>query len=593
METPDEWPSEIQESYDPIRILGTGGFASVVLACHKTAAATATAMPNNTTGTGTGIHKNKVAIKVVGSNQEDSNSLHSAVLYAQREIEILKHVHHPNIIRLFHHWIQDENQSCSEKKKNRTQKQSRTAAVLVLEYVRGPTVESLLKHGGALSTNFGRIVIAQTIDAIAYIHCHAVLHRDIKPDNIIVTSTGALSSDAFVWDNENDTEDESSIIGGVGGQHPGHGHGPAPNWEALRSKYKVTLIDFGFARALTPNDVSKPSIETKRNDSELASYHRISNDRAYKDSKGKGTGTGNDKNDDLGASEHSTRSTRSLSHNMKRAMSTLGNINFAAPEIVNKVRPQFRPRSELPIESPQQALRRHTSTTETISNYVADYGLLVDSYSMGHTIRYMMTGVRPGMSIEDIISQQQRGVWVKKLFSLCLGKSNSTDKNKKQKRSVRVRRIEDLPGDFHLLIEALTQLSEENRISIRKARWTVPWITDVLESQAQEQEQCPPMASPLASQSQSLTQTPQINNEKVNEEQKEETSPSQALEEEAFRSNFYRIKYLPFASIPPSEKPVAPESDSNATVATALWGNGCNIDDAISPEDPTETSLMF
>ena len=191
METPDEWPSEIQESYDPIRILGTGGFASVVLACHKTATATATAtaMPNNTagtvTGTGTVIQKNKVAIKVVGSNQEDSNSLHSAILYAQREIEILKHVHHPNIVRLFHHWIQDENQSCSEKKKTRTQKHSLTAAVLVLEYARGPTVESLLKHGGALSTNFGRIVIAQTIDAIAYLHCHAVLHRDIKPDNII------------------------------------------------------------------------------------------------------------------------------------------------------------------------------------------------------------------------------------------------------------------------------------------------------------------------------------------------------------------------------------------------------------------------
>jgi serine/threonine protein kinase len=187
METPDEWPLEIQESYDPIRILGKGGFASVVLAREKKA----TENPDGSS------KNNKVAIKVVGGIHDVGIDLtfaeikqqrDQAVLYARREIEILTHVHHRNIVRLFHHWIvksEDENENENESETKNIRKHDLTAAVLVLEYVKGPTVESLLKHGGALSTIFGRVVIAQAMDAIAYLHCHAVLHRDIKPDNIL------------------------------------------------------------------------------------------------------------------------------------------------------------------------------------------------------------------------------------------------------------------------------------------------------------------------------------------------------------------------------------------------------------------------
>lgn len=180
MEPPEEWPLEIRESYDPIRTLGVGGFASVVLARAKA--------PESSSSGGKGT---KVAIKVVGGIHEAGVRLTAkeikeqrdkAVKYARREIQILKHVKHPNINRLHDHWISGDG---NEKDNKSFQKQDLTAAVIVLEYVRGPTVESLLKHGGALSTNFGRIVIAQTMDAIAYLHCRAVLHRDIKPDNII------------------------------------------------------------------------------------------------------------------------------------------------------------------------------------------------------------------------------------------------------------------------------------------------------------------------------------------------------------------------------------------------------------------------
>ena len=220
--------------------------------------------------------------------------------------------------------------------------------------------------------------------------------------------------------------------------------------------------------------------------------------------------------------------------------------NFAAPEIVNKVRPRSRrkekaeqPRKEqqkLVVETEQQqsenteaaaAAMVNTPTptpiTETISDFVADYGLLVDSYSMGHTMRYMMTGVQPGLSIDDAIQKQQRGGWLlRKLFSLCSANNNNnnnTTTKSKEKRSVRYRQLEDLPGEVYKLIACLTEPSEQNRISIRKARRTIPWISDVFLSQNQPSSSSAPSPSPPSNKVEE-------DDEKDKEEQIEETSAS-------------------------------------------------------------------
>lgn len=147
------------------------------------------------------------------------------------------------------------------------------------------------------------------------------------------------------------------------------------------------------------------------------------------------------------------------------------------------MRPEFRERVDPNLQKNGEA------TTETISNYVADYGLLVDAYSMGHTIRYMMTGVQPGISVEDAIFQQTGGP-IGQLFSLCCGKKNGGEN---QKRSVRYRHMDELSRDILRLVGALTQIAEQKRLSIRKARSSVPWISDVLEPHTDEkQKQEPP-----------------------------------------------------------------------------------------------------
>ena len=64
---------------------------------------------------------------------------------------------------------------------------------------------------------------------------------------------GALSKDDEIWDNI-DTEAES-------------------NWGELRKKWKCTLVDFGFARALMPDDCSKQL----RSENRRASFMDIGN----------------------------------------------------------------------------------------------------------------------------------------------------------------------------------------------------------------------------------------------------------------------------------------------------------------------------
>jgi serine/threonine protein kinase len=368
MEIPTEWPNKIKELYEPIRILGKGGFASVVLARNK--------KNNKQQQQQQQQQQTKVAIKVVGcaanDNDDDNNSnaiqaVAAASLYAQREIEILKQIDHPNIVKLFNHWIAGVDDDDDDNNGDNTSSliTKTAAAVLVLEYVKGPTVESLLRYGGALSTIFGRIIIAQMMDAVSYLHYHAVLHRDIKPDNILVS--GAISNDDTIWDNNpnniannsnnNNNNDDNNNDNDELDEKCHHHHSSysssggtttsTAKYRELLLKWKVTIIDFGFARALTPNDVEKPSQENRLKHSKNASYHDIYN---INSSSNNNNNKSNNYTDELSSSSSRrlrqrisrgilnvldvsfhrdindlSSSQRSATHKIKRTMSTLGN----------------------------------------------------------------------------------------------------------------------------------------------------------------------------------------------------------------------------------------------------------------------------
>jgi len=269
---PDEWPPEVAEAYEPIRKLGTGGFASVLLARRKGD------VKDSTTSNGSSKGSSLVAIKVAGS--ADANK--QQVGYALREIEILMELSHPNIMQLIQHWEPPlESHKC--------------AAVMALSYAKGPDVNKLLNYGGKLSLVFARVVMAQLTDALAYLHSRAVIHRDIKPDNVIVT--GADMKDDAVYD---DDEEAMAAATAEDDSPP-----ESDYWQKLVKKWHVTLVDFGFARALTPDDMQAYTVT--RSQSQRGGL------------------------DGSNSSSSSRRLNRSASRKLTRMMSAVGNRYYSAP----------------------------------------------------------------------------------------------------------------------------------------------------------------------------------------------------------------------------------------------------------------------
>ncbi len=61
---------------------------------------------------------------------------------------------------------------------------------LVMEYADGMTVSSLLERGGALDEERALWVVLQMARALDHAHRNNLVHRDVKPDNIIITKDG-------------------------------------------------------------------------------------------------------------------------------------------------------------------------------------------------------------------------------------------------------------------------------------------------------------------------------------------------------------------------------------------------------------------
>lgn len=110
------------------------------------------------------------AIKVL---DRDAARIHATERRFVREAELLFGLDHPNIVRV------------------RSLRLEAQPPHLELELVRGRPLSSRLMTG-ALPLNEALRVFAQLVDAIAYLHSRGIHHRDIKPDNLILTDTGRL-----------------------------------------------------------------------------------------------------------------------------------------------------------------------------------------------------------------------------------------------------------------------------------------------------------------------------------------------------------------------------------------------------------------
>ncbi|XP_077148553.1 microtubule-associated serine/threonine-protein kinase 4-like isoform X2 [Ranitomeya variabilis] len=68
---------------------------------------------------------------------------------------------------------------------------------MVMEYVEGGDCQTLLDTRGPLSVPLARLYFAEAVVAVEYLHSYGVVHRDLKPGNLLITSTGHIKVTDF------------------------------------------------------------------------------------------------------------------------------------------------------------------------------------------------------------------------------------------------------------------------------------------------------------------------------------------------------------------------------------------------------------
>lgn len=114
-----------------------------------------------------------VAVKTVRDLKMDPGAMETFLERFRNEARAAARLHHPNIVQVYD-----------------VGEEAEIGPYLVFEYVAGSTLKQMLKAKGPLEP--AQVVrLAEEIgDALGLAHEHEIIHRDIKPDNLLVTPDG-------------------------------------------------------------------------------------------------------------------------------------------------------------------------------------------------------------------------------------------------------------------------------------------------------------------------------------------------------------------------------------------------------------------
>ncbi len=98
---------------------------------------------------------------------------------AEREARLAARLNHPHVVAVFDLVVEGSDHW------------------LVMEYVEGRTLGELVRADGPLSPDEAAPLLRQVADALAAAHESAIVHRDVKPSNILVTADGQVKLSDF------------------------------------------------------------------------------------------------------------------------------------------------------------------------------------------------------------------------------------------------------------------------------------------------------------------------------------------------------------------------------------------------------------
>ncbi|CAL8343676.1 unnamed protein product [Lota lota] len=143
------FPKEFQEKYLVSRGIGTGVCGEVKLAFERSTC-------------------KKVAVKII--NKKNFPSVGTATRNAEREIEILRRIDHPCLIKTEDFY------------------QTEDTYYIVLELMEGGELFNRVKAGHGLDEAVAKLYFYQMLTAVEYLHRNGIIHRDLKPENILLAS---------------------------------------------------------------------------------------------------------------------------------------------------------------------------------------------------------------------------------------------------------------------------------------------------------------------------------------------------------------------------------------------------------------------
>src|SRR6202035_5570154 len=170
-------PRVFSNRYELTHLIARGGMAQVYRAMHRQL-------------------ERPVALKVLFPELSVDRSF---VERFRREAQAAANLSHPNIVPVFD-WGEDSG-----------------AYFIVMEFIDGRPLSSILKTAGPLSADRAADIGSHVAAALGYAHKHGVIHRDVKPGNVLITDEGQVKVTDFGIARAINTEESLTQTGAVMG----------------------------------------------------------------------------------------------------------------------------------------------------------------------------------------------------------------------------------------------------------------------------------------------------------------------------------------------------------------------------------------
>ncbi|MGA2522194.1 MAG: protein kinase [Acidimicrobiales bacterium] len=174
---PSETPRVLSGRYELSHLVARGGMAQVYRAHDQ-------------------LLDRPVALKVLFPELSIDRSF---VERFRREAQAAANLSHPNIVPVFD-WGEDGG-----------------TYFIVMEFVDGRALSSILRTAGPLHPDRAAEIAADVAGALAYAHRHGVVHRDVKPGNVLITEEGIIKVTDFGIARAVNTEESLTQTGAVMG----------------------------------------------------------------------------------------------------------------------------------------------------------------------------------------------------------------------------------------------------------------------------------------------------------------------------------------------------------------------------------------